>query len=330
VTFNAASQDTRDARLAAANPASVLRTRDGKLVELKCHRALWSGDFPENSLAAVDECYRERVAHAEIDIYALVDTDFVVLHDEEISTSATGSGRVHDLRRADVKSLKLRVNGATTAHRPPLLSEVVLAIADQPFRTLLELDLPAFEPIPWGRVEEFIGLVEPIRDCIHLNGADWNIRRFLEVDSTLPVGCGPEIYLDWVPEGMEAAEAWATNSTRTAYGYLDQHPLALKRSTTAADYLYNRLSGIVHLVPGASEIHVRVELFEQMLRDGFTDLTAFLHEQSLLVDVWTLNADSPGWEARLQRLVDAGVDIISTDTPRLLASSWQQAPLSAG
>ena len=35
-------------------------------MELKVHRATWSGEHPQNSLAGLRECYRERVARVEV------------------------------------------------------------------------------------------------------------------------------------------------------------------------------------------------------------------------------------------------------------------------
>jgi hypothetical protein len=102
--------------------------------------------------------------------------------------------------------------------------------------------------------------------------------------------------------------------------------LARERTGSSIDYLVDRLSGIVCLVPGASEIHVRLEFFEQMLADGFVDVVPFLHRQGVLVDVWTLNAEGGSWADRMRRVVGAGADIVSTDTPRALSAVGSPAP----
>src|SRR5439155_384354 len=69
-------------RGAKAPPTATvgIRPRDGRIVELKVHRATWSGEHPQNSLAGLRECYRERVARVEIDFRTAGD-DFVVTHD---------------------------------------------------------------------------------------------------------------------------------------------------------------------------------------------------------------------------------------------------------
>ena len=64
------------------HPDSVLRYGvSGRQVQLKVHQCVWSGNYIPNSLAAVQECYRARVARAEIDIAMLADEDFLVVHD---------------------------------------------------------------------------------------------------------------------------------------------------------------------------------------------------------------------------------------------------------
>lgn len=316
----------RAARLRTANPQSVLRAGDGRLVEVKVHRCLWSGGYPENSLEAIEECYRERVAHAEIDLHMLADGDFIVLHDEVIDQSTTGSGRVHDLTRAAAARLRLRTGGTATACRPPLFSEVAAHIAGQPSATLLELDIPAFGPIPWARAEELAAMLEPVRGRVMLNGTDWNMRRLLRVDPALPVACGPEVYLDWLPDPVSMDDVWPQNCQRGAYGYFDRHPLAATRDRDVRDYLFDRVLGIHRLVPGARETHIRAELLEKMIADGFGQVVDLLHGLGMFVDAWTVNAtDGSRWLGRLTTLVDAGVDMVSSDTPRELVSGWEQA-----
>jgi glycerophosphoryl diester phosphodiesterase len=316
----------REARLLAANPQSVLQTAAGKRVEVKVHRCLWSGDYPENSFEAIRECYTERVAHAEIDLQMLFDGDFIVLHDEVIDTSTTGSGRVHDLTRSEASRLRLKLSGQAGSYRPPFLSDVAEYIAGQPFPTLLELDIPAFLPIPWPSVEELVRMVDPVRDRVMLNGTDWNMRRFLKIDSTLPVACGPEAYLDWVPDPVDPDDVWPENSERGAYGYFDRHPLAARRDSDVRDYLYDRMLGIHRLVPGARETHIRIDLLEKVIIDGFPEVIELLHDLGMTIDAWTLNADDHGrWLERLTSLVNAGIDMISSDTPRVLASAWAEA-----
>jgi hypothetical protein len=64
-----------------------------------------------------------------------------------------------------------------------------------------------------------------------------------------------------------------------------------------ADYLADRLGGILRLVPRAREAHLRLDAFERMLDDGVADAAELFHREGLRLDVWTLDA----WHARLAR-----------------------------
>src|SRR6185312_14493572 len=113
------------------NPESIIRTTAGREVQLKVHRGQWSGEYPENSLPAIEECYREAVARTEIDLHMLQDGDFLVLHDATLDDSTTGSGATSDLTRLASAALRLRFKGGVSAERPPLFSEVVALIREQ-------------------------------------------------------------------------------------------------------------------------------------------------------------------------------------------------------
>lgn len=303
----------------APHPESLLRAPGGRTVELKVHRCNWSGDYPENSLAAIRECYRAKVARAEIDFGILADADFLVTHDEVLDDATTGTGPVSRATRAEAERLRFRWGGVVADDRPPLLSELVALIREEPGPTLLELDLMDWRPWPWPRVEELARLVEPVKARVIFGGCpDWNLRRLLRVDSSLPVGFNPQFYLDWLaadddPEPLPGV--------RGAYGYDDAHVLARERRGPTADYLADRLGGLVRLVPGSREVHLRLNFFERMLDDGLADVTRLFHDADQLVDVWTLDADTPRWRDRLARAVAAGVDIVTTNTPRAMATA---------
>ena len=253
-------------------------------MELKAHRGAWSGTHPENSIDAVRECYRERVARVEIDIW-LHDGDFVVAHDEP---------------RRSKRTVPLReMLDVVRAERGP---------------TLLELDAKDVLPWPWPAVELLARLVEPVRDRVVFgSAADWNLRRLLQVDDKVPVGFNPHYYIDWTSRRQ------LLPGRRGVYGYRDDYPLARRRTVGVADYLRDRLDVLLHLVPTTREVHLRLVFFERMLRDGLDDAATLIHDAGALVDVWTLDAGTRGWRQRLDRAVAAGVDIVTTNTPRELA-----------
>jgi glycerophosphoryl diester phosphodiesterase len=306
----------------SAHPESVIRLDSGREVQLKVHQCVWSGDLPENSLPAILECYRERVARAEIDVAILRDTDFLVVHDLNLARATDGSGRVDETACRDTRGLRLVThNGVRTDQRPPLLSEVVEAIAAEPYPTALELDLKDWKPWPWPRVEELARMLQPVKDRITFGGvADWNLRRLHHVDPTLAMGFTITHYLDWVPETHHADPL---PGVRGAYGYLDAHPLARERLGPTADYLRDRLTALVRLVPGTRDVHIRLFAVERMVEDGLADLADLVHALGMHLDVWTLNAGTPDWRGRLHRALSLGADVVTSGTPRELAREFR-------
>jgi glycerophosphoryl diester phosphodiesterase len=309
---------------AEVHPESIVRAPDGRLVQLKAHRARWEEGWPENSLAALAACLEARVARAEIDFGVLADRDFLIFHDDLLDGATTGSGLVSATSAEASRGLRLRRRtgrhsfGVPTEHAPPLLSEVVNLLLATPGPTVLELDAKDAEPWPWPRVDELARLVEPVKDRVVVgSAADWNLRRLLTVDRTVPVGFDPMFYLDWAPEG---AEIDPMPGVRGAYGYLDAHPLARRRYGPTPEYLRDRLGAILRLVPGARDLHLRLCAAERMLDDGLDDLPAIVHRLGYRLDYWTLDAGTPNWQQRLARAVGAGADIVTTNTPRALAA----------
>jgi glycerophosphoryl diester phosphodiesterase len=303
------------------NPESVIRVPGGREVQLKVHQCVWSGDYPANSLAAIEECYGAAVARVEIDVCLLRDADFLVVHDVHLEDSTNGQGAVSDVSRADIQALRLLHDGRVSEHAPPLLSEVVELIQRQAYPTLMELDIKEKRPIPWPRVEELARLVEPVKDRVTLAGvADWNLRRLLRVDPSLPVGWDPNQHFDWVPPKDEETPSLP----RSAYGYMDAHPLGRENSGPVDEYIVDRLGELLVLVPGLRELHLRMLTFERMLEDGAANVAQTVHDAGVLLDLWTLDADTPNWRARLERALAAGADIITTNTPRELAATAQR------
>lgn len=270
--------------LTDANPRSIIRTRDGRVVELKAHRATWSGKHPANSLAGLRECYEEKLARVEID-FRTQDGDLIVSHDARAREGAL------------------------------LLRDALEIVRDAPpGPTTLMLDAKDDAPWPEPLVHEIASLIAPVRERIFVGSpADWNLRRLRTVDPDVTLAFDPMYYLDHKTSRSPLPGA------RSAYGYHDAHPLAFRRTISAAEYLRERLEVLLRLVPGIRELHVNLRLFEEMLADG-VDVSAVVHQAGVRIDVWTLDAGTPQWHERLQRALAAGVDIVTTNTPRELAA----------
>jgi glycerophosphoryl diester phosphodiesterase len=242
--------------------------------------------YPENSLAGLRECYAERLARVEID-FRLQDDDLIVAHDARPSSGAL------------------------------LLRDALDVVRESPpGPTVLMLD--AKDEAPWSAplVHQIASLIAPVRERIFVGSpADWNLRRLRVVDPDVTLAFDPQYYLDHKHSRSPLPGAAG------AYGYHDAHPLAFRHTIPAAEYLRERLEGLLRLVPRVQELHVDLKLFEEMLADGL-DVSAIVHDAGALIDVWTLDAGTPQWRERLERALAAGVDIVTTNTPRELAAAF--------
>jgi glycerophosphoryl diester phosphodiesterase len=293
----------------APHPDSAFRVGD-RLVELKVHRCLWSGTFSENSPRAIEECVRAGVVRAEIDVRLLRDDEFVVFHDDRFDRVTDAHGLVRQATAAEATRARFK-----DGSHPLLFSEAIALLAAHEFPKRIELDLKDPGPYTWPQAETLARAVQAIKGRIHFScPADWNLRRLLTVDPTLGVSLNPHSYIDTEDDPDARLPIGA-------YGYRDAHPLARRRVTPTADYLRDRLGGIMRLVPGISEAHIRIGMFERMLDDGVADAAEIFHSLGLKLDIWTLDADTPKWRERFARIVAAGADIVTTNTAIALAAA---------
>jgi glycerophosphoryl diester phosphodiesterase len=291
----------------AAHPDSLLVRPDGSRVWLKVHRCVWSGRLTPNSLDAVRECHRARVARAEIDLWLLRDADGIVDHDGRLRIPGRGAVRADEVDRRDVLRVPPEV-------RPALLSELVEVVREEPYPTRIEIDIKDELPWPLQRVHEILGLLAPIRERVTLAGCnDETLRRLAAADGRVSIGFNPAYHLDWLPHRRRRELA----GTPGPDGWFDR---------TGARNLGGRLAALRALVPAADELHMRLEAFERMTLDAATDTVGHVHAHGWIIDVWTLDEGMMRWHARMHAAVAAGVDMITTTTAPILARAFRDGP----
>lgn len=278
-------------------------------MQLVCHMGSLSGKFPPNSLEAIRECFEQNVPRIEIDIHSLDGPDYIVFHDRRLETHTTGQGSVGHATPDDIRSLHwLDRDG-----RPPLLSEIVeLARGCD---TELQLDWKDWRLISDARLHALRGVVTPLRERVIIStGQDWNLRRLRAADPNISFGFDPGHYVDHASEGTP----FFLPRTMGAYGYRDEHPLALGKTEPTADYLEARMESLALQAPGAREYFLSYKMVLQMLDDGF-DVAAWLHARGVVASAWTLDHDGPESERAFDRLAAAGIDCVTTNT----TTAWQ-------
>ena len=273
------------------------------------HMGAFSGTHRRNSLAAVRECIEQGVERVEIDVHSLAGDDYIVTHDRRLEQHTTGQGAVGRATPDEVRALRF-VDAVDD--RPALLSEVAQAARDSD--TELQLDLKDWRPLTSERVAALLQVVAPVRErVIVTTGQDWNLRLLNEADDSLAVGFDPGLYFDHAIEGADVI----LPARMGAYGYRDDHPLALGRASETSEYLRLRFAELAAMTVWAREWFINWRLVLQMLDDGF-DVAAWLRERGVETNVWTLDYDGDQAMHVLARLRDIGVRRVTTNTMR----SW--------
>ena len=292
-------------------------------VLLKYHRAQ-TGErhHPPNALSAIKELSQRGVRALEFDVGITLDGVYILLHDAHLERETTGVGPVRLTTHTEIKRLHLRGSHEQVA----TLAEAVAVLKETEGPLKIQVDLK--ETVPLSE-EEADWLYQTLKPLFGRNGvevvvgclADWNLRTLRRVAPELEIGFDPAFYLD-VPVGEFLRLPVRTN----AYGYLDDHPLGYRRVLPTPRYLADRLEAVSYLVPGAKEFYLRKEFVLKALDDGFNPIE-FLHRlhPGTTVDVWTLDAEEENAREKLLRLLRAGVDQITTNTPVKLARLFAAA-----
>lgn len=274
-------------------------------------------DAPQNSLEAITASLEAGAAIIEVDITALADSDYLLVHDPLLESETSGSGPVGICTPAETRALTIKKRGSITSYHVPLLSEVVPLIVGSTAR--LQLDFKNERPLDSDEpLHRLVNLVAPLDERVLVStGADWQLRRLRRIAPNLRLGFDVMGYIDHELPG-DGRNPNDFPRRLGAYGYYDDHPLSLARHWPTADYLRDRCESLLGLVSGVSTFYIRHTLLAQSLGDGF-NWAECLHEHGITLDAWTMDVTNPAAVANAPLLLAAGVDMFTTNTPRALA-----------
>jgi glycerophosphoryl diester phosphodiesterase len=282
------------------------------------HMAATDPPSVPNSLEAIRACLEAHAEFVEVDVTALADRDYLLVHDSQLEAETNGRGPVAACTAERARELRFVRDGQPIHVKVPVLSDVVALFREHPGPTRLQLDYKDMTPFPSDEpLQRLVELISPLGDRVIVSsGADWQLRRLRRLAPWLDLGLDIHFYLDWHPPGARI-DPTSYPRQRGAYGYWDDHPLAAERHGDTARYLADRCGMLLGLVPGASTFYVNHRFLVRSLDDGF-NWAAELHDQGIKLDAWTLDADNPIAAANAPRLLAAGVDQFTTNTPEAL------------
>lgn len=298
------------------------------------HMAALDGTvFPPNSLEAIRACLTADAAVIEVDVTALADEDYLLVHEPGLQTETMSNGAVGECTARDARELHIRHRGQPTLYRVPLLSNVVALFQYHGGHTQLQLDLKNAIPFADDEpLQRLVNLIEPLQERVSVSSvADWQLRKLRELAPWLNLGFDIHFYLGWRPGSDDAGSDDAAGEGyprhRGAYGYWDDHPIASQKIWPVAGYLKNRCGFLMGLVPGVRTFYISHHFLAQSLRDGFNWADA-LHAQGITLDAWTMDMPHPDVMANLPLLLKSGVDYITTNSPLALQAFLNSSGLS--
>jgi glycerophosphoryl diester phosphodiesterase len=278
--------------LPAAAPAVALEA-GGRLITLKWHqlrRRRQDPAFARDNLAAA----LAAGATVEVDLVATADGDFVCLHELTLECETTGCGTVAGHSSAAVLALRQRDNAGAPLDSAVLgLSELVeLVRSHRPLGRpdgRIQLDLK--EPLAGITVEVCRRFAKELGDLgrgFTLSGPSWPaIERLAAAVPGLATGFDPE---DAIEAGM---------ASHDVPGHL------------------------LETAPSARIFYLDHCFVLDCVARGHNPITP-LRVAGKRIDCWTLDADHDRVLEKLEILIAAGADQITTNDPEMLAHLWRQ------
>lgn len=243
---------------------------DRKQVLITAHRGnTGNKSIPENSLASLDACIANKstLDFVEIDPRTTKDGVMVLMHDETVDRTTTGTGKVKDLTYAQIQQLKLKLaDGTVTTHVVPTLQEFLLKA-----RGKVYINLDFIDKVPAKEAYELV------RNCGMLDRVLFTVSTKKDVMETM-LGYIKTIHLlgQYSNDGDENFLASAGGGNRVSFVYV-----------TPAKALSTNYSGILSekgFIPASQILDQNGFSYDsQMLEGNYTGVDLFIDKKFLLL-----------------------------------------------
>ncbi|SDR75891.1 glycerophosphodiester phosphodiesterase family protein [Gramella sp. MAR_2010_147] len=105
-------------------PASNDLYKAEDIILVAAHRGSHK-NLPENSFSSINESIRNEIDIVEVDVRKTKDQKFIILHDEKLDRTTTGTGLAHKKSYAEIKRFQLKFDNKATNEKVPGLREVL-------------------------------------------------------------------------------------------------------------------------------------------------------------------------------------------------------------
>jgi glycerophosphoryl diester phosphodiesterase len=190
------------------------------------HRGGPTRDYPENAIESFARTLKAGTRAMEIDIAETKDGKLVLMHDDELDRTTTGTGLVADHTLAEIQALNLRTYSKTTDfHAPTLEAALDWAVKSGAFLELDKKRSAAYPPIiaaiRAAKAENNVLLITYTDDQaveVHRLAPDLVISATLnsteQLDSLVARGVKPERLLAWTGVTDPRPDLWRALAAR--------------------------------------------------------------------------------------------------------------------
>src|SRR5262249_33740763 len=112
--------------------SSVLPASDYQGVRLIAHRGA-GHEFDENTVEGCKQSYERGLRGFEVDIRLTRDNRLVLMHDNDVSRTTAGTGRIEEMTFAEIQKLRTKQNGVSV----PSVEDLFAYFKDKPDIVLL-------------------------------------------------------------------------------------------------------------------------------------------------------------------------------------------------
>lgn len=226
---------------------------------------------------------------------------------------------------AEAGKLYYTRQGHATIEKVGFLKEALELLEGHSHPVELQLDLKPHAFLGDEALSNLVTALGPVKERVRISSvADWVLRRLRRLDANLRLGFDPLLYLD--VGRREASEPPRPPFRQGAFAYWDDHPLASHRWGSPSDYLAARAEALLAQAPPAVIWYISARTLAQALDDNF-DWIAYLHERGSKVAAWTLDPEGDEQIMLTRRLIDRGVDRITTNQALALAERLERTVL---
>lgn len=135
--------------------SNALFAADYQGVRLIAHRGA-GHEFDENTVAACQQSYERGIRGFEVDLRLTRDNQLVLMHDNDVSRTTNGSGKVEELTLAEIRQLRTKGHGVLI----PTADDLFAYFKDKPDVTLLlEMKTSDAKVYPDDRLETYCRLL---------------------------------------------------------------------------------------------------------------------------------------------------------------------------